>query len=97
MDLVKDFLKLYMQRIFDQYGIVIASLVIGFTFGYYFNTFFNNKKYIRQLNLRLLEKDKSIADLNAIVHQRIRNIKVEEQGKSFFRKLKSYFKKNSTI
>jgi len=82
----------HIETVLNEYGLVIACIIIGILIGYYFKMFVSDAKYMKQINLRLQEKDLRISQLNLIVSERLNKVTVETQDKSFFKKLKKYFK-----
>ena len=77
---------------FEEYGLVIGLIFIGFLFGWYAKLLLADRKYKQQIELRLSEKETQINDLKVIVSERLRKIKVEQHDKSFFSRIKKYFK-----
>lgn len=83
----------YVKQAFENYGLVIALLVIGFVLGWLFKTFVMDWKYNQQIKIRFKEKDQRIAELNFIISNRLNKIEVEKLDKAFFNRVKKYFKK----
>lgn len=94
---IKEFLKKYTAQFFEDYGIIVVALVVGIIIGWYIKLWLADKKFIGQLNVRIKEKDQRIAELNCIVHERLSKVVVNEQNKSFFKRVKKYFKKQFKI
>ena len=92
-DALKKQLNEYIQQAFSDYGIVIACLFIG----WHFKLFFADRIYNNQVKLRLGDKDQQIADLKSLVHERLNKVVIDTQDKSFFRRIKKYFKKSILI
>lgn len=82
----------YIEKVFDQYGVVLVSLMIGFLFAWYGKRYLSDHRYLKQINLRLDERDRQIRTLNSIVLERMNKIEVEKKDKSFFSKLKKIFR-----
>jgi len=80
------------EQVLSDYGVNIAMLVIGIILGWYLKRVLADTRY-EKLNKQLLaEKDKRITDLNTMVSERLNKIVVDEESKTFFRKVKRYFK-----
>ena len=92
-DALKKQLNEYIQPAFLDYGIVTACLFIG----WHFKLFFADRRYNNQVKLRLNEKDQQIADLKSLVHERLNKVVIDTKDKSFFRRIKKYFKKLISI
>jgi len=86
----------HLENALNEYGLVIACIIIGILIGYYFKLFVSDAKYMKQVNLRLKDKDLRISQLNLIVSERLNKVIVEEQDKSFFRRLKKHFRSFKT-
>lgn len=82
----------WVEEAFNEYGIVIASIVIGIVLGWQLKFLLSDRKYYKQIKIRLSEKDNRIAQLNFIVHERLNKVTVKEEDKAFFKKMKKYFK-----
>ena len=54
--------------------------------------FFADRRYNNQVKLRLNEKDQQIVDLKSLVHEKLDNVVVDIQDKSFFDKVKNILK-----
>ena len=78
--------------LFAEYGIVVATLTIGFLIGYYFKFLIIDRKVYKQIELRIEEKDNRIAQLNRIVIERLNKIQVQKKDRGFFKRLKKSFK-----
>ncbi len=76
-------------KAFSEYGIVIACLVIGIIMGWTFKTLFADRRYEKQIKLRLDEKDQRIAELNFIVYEKLDKVKVEKADSSFIKRVKN--------
>ena len=96
-DALKKQLNEYNQQAFSDYGIVIACLLIGIFIDWYFKLVFVDRRYNNQVKLRLGDKDQQIADLKFLVHERLNKVVIDTQDKSFFRRIKKYFKKSMLI
>ena len=96
-DAPKKQLNEYIQQAFSDYGIVIACLFIGMFMGWHFKLFFADRKYNNQVKLRINEKYQQIVDLKSLVHEKLDNVVVDTRDKSFFDKVKKYFKKSMLI
>lgn len=96
MGKIRDLLNDYIQQVFSEYGIVIVCLVIGILIGWYLKLFVADRKYNKQIKIRIDEKDQRIAELNCLVLERLNQITVKKRDKSFFKRLKRSFKKFST-
>tara|TARA_R100000149_G_C5791816_1_gene83015 strand:- start:184 stop:483 length:300 start_codon:yes stop_codon:yes gene_type:complete len=93
MGSIKEQLGNQVEQVLSEYGLVIACLVIGIIIGWNFKVWVADRKYNKQINLRFEEKDQRIAELNYIILSRLNKIKVKKQDKTFFKRLKKYFKK----
>ena len=96
-DVFKKQLNEYIQQVFSDHGMVIACLFIGMLIGWHFKLFFADRRYNNQVKLRLNEKDQQIADLKFLVHERLNKVVIDTRDKSFFRRIKKYFKKSILI
>lgn len=76
----------------SEYGLVVALLIIGYILGWSARYLLSDKKYFKQLEIRLEEKDKVIDDLKFIISDRLKKIQVEPQDKDYFKKIKQFFK-----
>ena len=74
---VKTFLVEQLEQVFNEYGLIIAFLVIGIIIGWYLKLFLADRKFIEQINLRIDERDVRIAQLNLLIERRLNDIKVE--------------------
>jgi len=94
---IKELFKKYSTQFFEEYGIIVVALVVGIILGWYIKLWLADKKFIGQLKVRIQEKDLRIAELNCIVHDRLSKVVVDEQNKSFFKRVRKYFKKQFKI
>ena len=90
---VQSLLSENIDKAFENYGLIIAVLVIGIILGWSFKAYILNRKYEKQIKIRLDEKDQRIAELNFIVHDRLNKIKVDKLDRSYFKRVKKFFKK----
>jgi len=90
---IKKELSGYVEQALTEYGLVIACIVIGIVIGWYGKLFLADRKYNKQINIRIQEKDQRIAELNYIVLDGLNKIKIQDKDKTFFKRLKKYFKK----
>lgn len=81
------------QGVLSEYGINISFLVIGLVLGWYLKFFLADRKYNDLIKTVLNEKDERIASLNIIVSDRLNKITVKQEDKSYFTKIKRFFKK----
>lgn len=91
-DKITEQLQYYIEKVFDQYGVFLVALMIGFFLAWFGKRYLSDRRYLKQLNLRLDERDKLIRTLNSIVLERMNKIEVEKKDKSFFNKLKKIFR-----
>ena len=94
-DKVLDNLSQLVEQALSDYGLVIACLIIGMLVGYYGKMFITDRKYNKQIIIRLKEKDLRISELNYIVLERLNKVSIQQKDKSFFKRLKKSFKKFS--
>lgn len=92
LDAVSQNMQTYTAKVFDQYGVFLIALLLGFVFGWYAKRWLSDRRYEKQINLRLKERDEQIERLNALVLDRMDKIVVEKKGKKFFNKLKRFFR-----
>lgn len=90
---IKNALIKSIEQALEDYGIVIACLIIGMLIGWYAKVLFADRKYNKQIEARFKEKDERIAQLNFIVHERLNKVTVNQADKDFFRRVKRFFKK----
>lgn len=93
---VENWLVNLLNEAFEKYGLVIACLVIGIIIGWLLKRFLADPKYRKQINLRFAEKDERIARLSFLVHERLSQVTVQKQDKSFFGRMKKFFKNFKT-
>lgn len=93
---LKDELNKYILEAFSEYGIIIAVLTIGIVIGWYLKLFVADRKYNKQINIRIGEKEQRIAELNYIILERLNKVTVQKKDETFFKRLKKSFKKFST-
>lgn len=96
MKIIKEQLKNYIQQALTDYGLVIACITIGIIIGWYLKLFLADRKYNRQIKIRIREKDQRIAELNCIVLERLNKVTVKKQDRTFFKRLRKSFKNYST-
>lgn len=89
---IKKVLAEWMNQTFNEYGLVIACIVIGMIIGWSFKAFIADRKYEKQVNLRISEKDTYIQELKGMVYERLKSIKVDDINKSVFNKIKRFFR-----
>lgn len=77
----------------NNYGLVIAIFVLGVILGFLFKKYLADRDYKKQIELRFADKDKMINDLRVLVLEKLTKVEVEKKDKSFFNKLKKFFKK----
>jgi hypothetical protein len=94
---IKTLFEEYSETFFKEYGIITVSLVFGIIIGWNLKLFLADRKYNKQKDIRLKEKDDRIAELNYMVYERLVKVSVKEQDKGFIKMLKKSFKKFSTI
>jgi hypothetical protein len=94
---IKTLFEEYSETFFKEYGIITVSLVFGIIIGWNLKLFLADRKYNKQKDIRLKEKDERIAELNYMVYERLVKVSVKEQDKGFIKMLKKSFKKFSTI
>lgn len=82
----------YVQYAFENYGLLIAFLIIGFILGWYGKLFLSDKKYQEQIKLRFEEKDEKIAEYKIIISERLAKVEVKKEDASFFKRVKKFFK-----
>lgn len=92
LDNLNNQLQLHIEKVLDQYGVFLVGLMIGFMFAWYGKRYLSDRRYLKQINLRLDERDEQIRTLNSIVLERMNKIEVEKKDKSFFNKLKKIFR-----
>ncbi|ASV29844.1 hypothetical protein [Maribacter cobaltidurans] len=90
---IKKSLSEWIEQALQEYGLVIACLIIGMLIGWYGKLLFADRKYNKQIQKRFDEKDERIAQLNFIVHEKLNKITVPQADKDFFRRVKRFFKK----
>lgn len=76
----------------NQYGLVIALLIIGYILGWSARYLLSDKKYFKQLEIRLKEKDQKIDEYKLLISERLAKIEVKKEDASFFKKVKKFFK-----
>lgn len=89
---VKIFLSKYLEQAFNEYGLIIAFLVIGIILGWHLKLFLADRKFIQQINLRIEERDVRISQLNLIIDRRLNDITVEKKDRTYFNRIKKFFK-----
>lgn len=82
----------YVKYAFENYGLVIALLIIGFVLGWYGKLFLSDRKYQKQIELRFKEKDERISDYKTLISERLAKVQVRQEDSSFFKKIKKFFK-----
>lgn len=95
MGVIKEKLAEAVEQALSEYGLVIAILLIGMFIGWYGKALIADRRYIKQINLRIEERDERIKELNCIVLRNLNNIKVEKKDANFIKYLKRFFKKNA--
>lgn len=93
MDAVKLKIVELVNQVLNEYGVIVATLIIGILVGWYSKWLLSDRKYIKQINLRLEERDQRIAELNCLVLEKLNKVTVEKKDRTFFKQLKNYFKK----
>lgn len=91
MESYKEMISKCVEDALKEYGLVIALLIIGYTLGWFARFLLSDKKYFKQLEIRIQEKDQRISELGIIISDRLNKIQVIEQDKSFFKKLTRHF------
>lgn len=89
--------NLILNQALDKYGLVVACVVIGVFIGWYGKYLLSDRKYHKQINLRIREKETLISKLSFLVHERLEKVDVQTHDKVFFKRLKKYFKRNFKI
>ena len=89
---ILDKLTEYLNKTFEDYGLVITTLIIGIVVGYFFKMLVSDRKYMKQVDKLLAEKDNRIASLNIIISERLNTLTIDKKDKGFFRQLKKFFK-----
>lgn len=92
LDEFKTLLSYYIKQVFEEYGLIIAFLVIGIFIGWYMKLILADRKFIEQINLRIEERDLRISQLNLIIDKRLNDVTVEKKDKRFFNRVKKFFK-----
>lgn len=90
---IKGSLSALLEQVLSEYGINIAFMVIGLILGWYLKILLADNKYHKLVDRLLSEKDQRIADLNTIVSEKLNQIVVNEESKSFFQRIITYFRK----
>lgn len=91
MEGATELLNNQVTKLFSQYGLVIACLFVGFIFGFSFKTYIVDWKKDKLVKDRFIDKDEYINSLKRIVYERL-SVEPELIDKSFFKRLKSFFK-----
>jgi len=88
----KKLISVYVEKALTDYGLVIALLILGYVLGWYARYLLSDKKYHKQLEIRIAEKDRYISELGIIISERLSKVQVEEKDKTFFKKILKHFK-----
>jgi hypothetical protein len=82
----------YIKYAFENYGLLIAFLVIGFLLGWYGKILLSDRKYQKQIELRFKEKDERISEYKVLISERLSKVEVKKEDASFFKRVKKFFK-----
>lgn len=82
----------YIKYAFENYGLLIAFLIIGFVLGWYGKLFLSDRKYQQQIELRFKEKDERISEYKVLISERLSKVEVKKEDSAFFKRVKKFFK-----